>query len=66
MAGGNKFNGGELNGAFWGSNSVSTALADNRMRQDSGTCSFTASVETAVKYGDIPRFSRKHELTEPG
>ena len=39
MAGGNKFNGGELRGVpFLGSNSVSTALADNRIRQDSGTC----------------------------
>lgn len=61
MAGGNKFNGGELRGEFLGSNSVSTALADNRIRQDSGTCrqKLTAWVGcSAVKL-------HPNELTEP-
>ena len=62
MAGGNKFNGGELRGEFLGSNSVSTALADNRIRQDSGTCRQFNSLHglafCAVKL-------HPNELTEP-
>ena len=65
MAGGNKFDGGnELCGEFFGSNSVSTALADNRIRQDSGTWETTkrkslttqdSRVESAVNTPrDIP------------
>lgn len=62
MAGGNKFNGGELRGEFLGSNSVSTALADNRIRQDSGTCRQKLTAWVGLLCCES---LHRNELTEP-